>query len=150
MLHMNQSILQCGKEHWYTYISNYWHMLLNKYACDIAHICSMHYYLVYIKTPHYCKYKSKKRKKQSAAGTSHIFAKYVPERYISLKCHMYAIYANEVMYRCIYTSYALTAINGVIRSTVIHTITLFVYAPQHICLPHLTSMCYCTNTAVYM
>ena len=27
------------QEHWYTYISHYWHMPWNKYACHTAHIC---------------------------------------------------------------------------------------------------------------
>ena len=30
----------CEQEHWYTYISHYWHMPLNTvYACHIVHIC---------------------------------------------------------------------------------------------------------------
>ena len=35
--HCNQ---QCDQEHLYTYISYYWHMALNKYACHTAYVCS--------------------------------------------------------------------------------------------------------------
>ena len=35
--HHNQ---KCLHRHWYTYISHYWHMSLNKYASHIAQECS--------------------------------------------------------------------------------------------------------------
>ena len=31
---------QCDQEHWYTYISHYWHISQNKYACQFVTICS--------------------------------------------------------------------------------------------------------------
>ena len=34
---------QHDQEHWYTYISHYWHMPLNKYVCHTAHVCPMTY-----------------------------------------------------------------------------------------------------------
>ena len=33
---------QCCQEYYYTYISHYWHMPLNKYAFHITHICMSH------------------------------------------------------------------------------------------------------------
>ena len=30
---------QCDYKYWYTYISHYWHMPLNMYACHIAYVC---------------------------------------------------------------------------------------------------------------
>ena len=29
---------QCDQDHWYIYISHYWHLPLKKYACDIVHM----------------------------------------------------------------------------------------------------------------
>ena len=51
---------KCDQEHWYTYISHYRHMPLNKYIFHIAtymsHCTST---VVYIQTPHYCTRPSK-------------------------------------------------------------------------------------------
>ena len=39
ILHMTSFKPQCDQTHWYTYISHYWHMPLNNYACHIGYMC---------------------------------------------------------------------------------------------------------------
>ena len=62
----------------------------------------------------------------NALSTSHGFAMHVLTTDITLKCKIYATYANnfictEHSYVNIYTSYELTTINNVTRNTGIHT-----------------------------
>ena len=37
--YMNPKNEKCDQAHLHTYIPHYWHMPLNKYTCQIAHIC---------------------------------------------------------------------------------------------------------------
>ena len=50
----------------------------------------------------------------------------------------------------IYTSYELTAINNVTKSTAIHNFILLAYATEQICLLHCTYMSHCTNTVSHV
>ena len=93
------------------------------------------------------------QKEQSATATPYIIAKYVPGWITPLKCHMFKLVHVQIWdnYVSIYTSYEHTAINSVSMSTTIKIpFTLLAYAHEHICLQHLTCMCYCTNATVYM
>ena len=50
----------------------------------------------YIETPHYCTYNETK---QTATFIYYAIASYVPTTTMTLKCHIYATYANKSMYR---------------------------------------------------
>ena len=86
----------CDQEHWYTYISHYWH--LNKYVSHITDVCPTTLLLWPIYRPRITAHTSSKMK-QSTAANSHMIANYVPKTNVPLKCHIYATYANKFMCR---------------------------------------------------
>ena len=120
---------QCDQEHRYTYMSHYWHMPLNKYACDIVHICptalilwpTCRHILLYIqvqKTTFHNRHSTNYRQ----ICARHKYAPQMP--------HIQSpAWPGALLY--IY-------------------FTLLAYAPEQICLPYLICMSHCIKTVLYM
>ena len=113
----------------------------NTYTYHITHIC-LTALLVWSSYGTHITTHTGPKAQQFATPTLQIINKYMSERNVLLKCHIYAIYTNYIMCRLIYTPYQLTAIGSAIRSTAIHT--FYIILPHLICMPH------CTNTIVYI
>ena len=105
----------CHHKHWYRYISHYWLVSLNKYACHITQVCSTALIMYsYMETQHYCTWKSKTNKQTNQKPTPFIYhicanSKYAPQ--MPLIRNIWDIHAS------IYTSYNLSAINNANTST---------------------------------
>ena len=79
---------QCDQKLRSTYISHYWHIVLNKYACDFALICPPAFYRPRITA------QTSPKKQKFVTDTPHIIDKHVPNTNMLLKCCIYATYAN--------------------------------------------------------
>ena len=92
----------------------------------------------------------------TATDALHIFAKYVPETKMPLKCHMYFTYPNYFM--CRYQTILwvqLPHINSKqspmsSQAEVYLHFTLLAYTSEQICLPHCTCTSHCTNKVAYV
>ena len=133
--HQNQ---KCDHKHWYTFhIIGIYHwtnmpIISHKYT-SLAYQCSLHV------GPHITAHKGKTNCNSYFPCYNHICAnnKYASWIvHISHICQLLHVYIWDY-YISIYTSYVLTAINNVTRSSHIHY-TLLAYAPVKICLPHCT------------
>ena len=105
--------------------------LQHKYGCHIANISQTTIILNGHKDPTHLPTFTKIQ--PTTILTSHIIAKYMLEKN-ALKCHIYAIFANYIMYTwdnyaTIYTSYELSAINIVTTNTGIHSIHIIDICP---------------------
>ena len=82
---------ECDQEHKYTFTSQYEHLPLSKYTCDIAHL----YTIVLLLWSTYIScitvHTIQKNKQQSAIGTPHSIAN-MCQKQIALKCHTYQIF----------------------------------------------------------
>ena len=92
---------KCDQEHRCTCISHYWHKPQSKYASDIAYICPTALllcstYRTHITVP------TSPEKQQSAIGTPHFIAKYVPETNIPLQCHICKLARADIRQLCQY------------------------------------------------
>ena len=70
---------QCDQKHWYTFISHYCHMSLNKYACHIAYVCPAACLLYYTYRPNITAHLSKINDKMPLPYVYQILHKYAPE-----------------------------------------------------------------------
>ena len=82
---------QCNHMNWYTYISNYWHMPLNKYAWHMTHVCPTALIMLSTCWPHITVYISQNQQQQLKVHLpcyNHIFA----SKNMVLKCNTFCIY----------------------------------------------------------
>ena len=149
---------QCDWEQWYTYISHYWHMTLNKYAFKIAHICptALLLWSIYVRT-YITTHTSPKKLCNFQVFKYHTIVIYVLPRNMPLECHIFEkTYANYFIcrYHTTMTVY-IPHMNSMQWTlwpwTLVHMYsTLLEICPEQICLSHCTFMSNCTATAVYI
>ena len=101
--HYNQ---QCDKEHWYAYISHYWHITENKYVCHIAH--NLLFFYCSLQTDFTHELETTAIAIYVPATNMSPTAIYMPQALV----HQWVMFAN------IYAAYVLTGINHMIRGTV--------------------------------
>ena len=118
------SVQQCDQKNWYTSISHYWYMPLNKYAFHIPNVSHYTVTVVYTHTPLLLQISKKYNQPQQLLHTllSNMF-----EKQIGISNATYIWYmkisscAHMRNYVSTYTSYEFTAIKNVTRSTSIYT-----------------------------
>ena len=85
---------QYDHKHWYTYISHYWHMSLNKYTSHTMHVCPTVQLLWFAYRPYIIAHTSPKKKQQQQTINYHSIAIYVLTTSMTFKYQIYMIYAN--------------------------------------------------------
>ena len=112
---------QCDREHQHTYISHYWHMPLNIYACHMVHVCPIALLLLSKHRLHMTAYINKKT-------TINFYLpcychtcpsnKYSPQ--MQNLCHICKLLYMHQWGKCTNSivTYELTGINHVTRSTI--------------------------------
>ena len=126
--HCNQ---QCNQECWYTYISYYWHMPLNKYRC-VMHIFIPPHYFCSIYRIH-TEVKKSTTLIYHAIDHSHAnntYSPQLPHRKISSGPTM----AKRQL--CQYIFHMNSLKSSVTRNTGVHNFTLLAYAPEQIYQQH--------------
>ena len=91
------SMQQNQKHHhkyWHTYLSHYWNMSPNKYACHKTLLCYIALIMYSTCIPNITTHTSEKQ--QFATFNYHAISIYVPITNMTLKCHRYATYANYI------------------------------------------------------
>ena len=136
---------QCDQEHWYTYISNYWHMSLNIYVSHMTHICPTALLLWSIYRPHSTGHAGLK-KTQIATYNYHTIANIVPETNMSLKCYVFATHANYFICRYQTTVFLYIPYMNSMQSTIWPQTLLYIHShywhmpPEQICC-HIVHIC---------
>ena len=111
------------------HVLHYWHMPLNKYACDTITITTTTLLLWSTYRPHDSVHTNPKDD-----NMQQVLHTLLPNMYQKQICPSSATYANYFYpqirdnYIIIYTSYELTTINSVTRRTPIHNFTSLAYA----------------------
>ena len=121
--HCNQ---QYHPKHLYTYLSHYWHIPLNKYACHITQVCATVVITMCTCRSHIAAHMSKMNK----------FQLYLPcynyvcaIKNIPLKWHICKLFHVQIWdnYISIYISYKLNEINNITTNTGMHPFHLLTY-----------------------
>ena len=122
---------KCDHDHQYTFISHFWHMPLNKYACDIAHTCPTALQLWSKYRLHIDPTLLYIQVQKNVQEVVYILLYMCPTN-MPLKCHIYKVVHVQISakYVSIYTSYELNVINSVTSSTAIHTFHIIGTCPS--------------------